>query len=174
MQYRRIFCGSKSPLETIAAEQSSALQSKLPNGMQVFHASRYGRPGVGETLGRIESGAPRVYPFVSFFADGAQQDCRTNEKRPNSMVSRSLRWHRRRVDRRTHSRSYPRHTVAEDARQTPAGALVAWVCDVLLSDYSVKAYGRDLAPLLSCTGCGRPSLAWPTSVLQRPVRRFSD
>jgi integrase/recombinase XerD len=27
---------------------------------------------------------------------------------------------------------------------TPAEALVPWVCDVLLSDHSVKAYGRDL------------------------------
>jgi hypothetical protein len=34
---------------------------------------------------------------------------------------------------------------AEEARGSPAGALVAWVCDVLLSENSVKAYGRDLA-----------------------------
>jgi site-specific recombinase XerD len=35
---------------------------------------------------------------------------------------------------------------AEEARQkSPAGALFAWVCDVLLSEHSVKAYGRDLA-----------------------------
>jgi hypothetical protein len=34
---------------------------------------------------------------------------------------------------------------AEEARQSPAGALVAWVCDVLLSEHSVRAYGRDLA-----------------------------
>ena len=27
---------------------------------------------------------------------------------------------------------------------TPAEALVPWVCDVLLSEHSVKAYGRDL------------------------------
>jgi hypothetical protein len=26
-----------------------------------------------------------------------------------------------------------------------AGALVPWICDVLLSNHSVKAYGRDLA-----------------------------
>ena len=34
---------------------------------------------------------------------------------------------------------------AEEGRQSSAGALVAWVCDVLLSEYSVRAYGRDLA-----------------------------
>jgi site-specific recombinase XerD len=34
---------------------------------------------------------------------------------------------------------------AEEARQSPARALVAWVCDVLLSEHSVRAYGRDLA-----------------------------
>ena len=34
---------------------------------------------------------------------------------------------------------------AEEGRQSPAGALVAWVCDVLLSEHSLKAYGRDLA-----------------------------
>jgi len=28
---------------------------------------------------------------------------------------------------------------------TTAGALVPWICDVLLSNHSVKAYGRDLA-----------------------------
>ena len=30
-----------------------------------------------------------------------------------------------------------------DARAT-AGALVPWICDALLSNHSVKAYGRDL------------------------------
>src|SRR3954447_13967941 len=28
---------------------------------------------------------------------------------------------------------------------TTAGALVPWICDALLSQHSVKAYGRDLA-----------------------------
>jgi len=28
---------------------------------------------------------------------------------------------------------------------TPASALVPWICDVLLSDHSIKGYGRDLA-----------------------------
>jgi hypothetical protein len=31
---------------------------------------------------------------------------------------------------------------------TTAGALVPWICDVLLSNHSVKAYGRDLADFL--------------------------
>jgi integrase/recombinase XerD len=31
-----------------------------------------------------------------------------------------------------------------DGPTTPAEALVPWICDVLLSDHSVKAYGRDL------------------------------
>jgi site-specific recombinase XerD len=34
---------------------------------------------------------------------------------------------------------------AEEGANTPAGALVPWVCDVLLSEHSVKGYGRDLA-----------------------------
>ena len=34
---------------------------------------------------------------------------------------------------------------AEEASGSVAGALVAWVCDVLLSEHSVRAYGRDLA-----------------------------
>src|SRR4051794_2805423 len=31
---------------------------------------------------------------------------------------------------------------------TPAGALVPWICDALLSNHSVKAYGRDLSDFL--------------------------
>ena len=31
---------------------------------------------------------------------------------------------------------------------TTAGALVPWICDVLLSNHSVKAYGRDLMDFL--------------------------
>src|SRR4051794_17280838 len=31
---------------------------------------------------------------------------------------------------------------------TPAGALVPWICDALLSNHSVKAYGRDLMDFL--------------------------
>src|SRR3954451_15788501 len=31
---------------------------------------------------------------------------------------------------------------------TPAGALVPWICDALLSNHSVKAYGRDLLDFL--------------------------
>ena len=34
---------------------------------------------------------------------------------------------------------------AEEGNNTPAGALVPWVCDVLLPEYSVPGYGRDLA-----------------------------
>ena len=34
---------------------------------------------------------------------------------------------------------------ANQAGGSPAAALVPWVCDVLLSEHSVKAYGRDLA-----------------------------
>src|SRR4051794_26106584 len=31
---------------------------------------------------------------------------------------------------------------------TPAGALVPWICDALLSNHSIKAYGRDLTDFL--------------------------
>ncbi len=38
----------------------------------------------------------------------------------------------------------------EATGQTPttAGALVPWICDALLSNHSVKAYGRDLMDFL--------------------------
>jgi len=48
---------------------------------------------------------------------------------------------------------------------TTAGALVPWICDALLSNHSVKAYGRDLMDFLRHmqapgsrppTGDGRP------------------
>jgi integrase/recombinase XerD len=37
---------------------------------------------------------------------------------------------------------------AGDDAPTAAGALVPWICDVLLSNHSVKAYGRDLTDFL--------------------------
>jgi ferrochelatase len=44
-----------SPLPAIAREQALALESKLPDGMHVFWAMRYGRPGIAETLHRVEA-----------------------------------------------------------------------------------------------------------------------
>src|SRR5262245_40338038 len=43
------------------------------------------------------------------------------------------------------ARVLPSHV---DGPTTPADALVPWVCDVLLSEHSVKAYGRDLVDFL--------------------------
>jgi site-specific recombinase XerD len=37
---------------------------------------------------------------------------------------------------------------ASEAADVAAGALVPWICDALLSDHSVKAYGRDLIDFL--------------------------
>src|SRR5271165_343116 len=36
---------------------------------------------------------------------------------------------------------------------TTAGALVPWICDALLSNHSVKAYGRDLMDFLRHMQC---------------------
>ena len=38
---------------------------------------------------------------------------------------------------------------ADATRTSPAAALVPWVCDVLQSEQSIKAYGRDLASFVS-------------------------
>ena len=37
---------------------------------------------------------------------------------------------------------------ASESANLAAGALVPWICDALLSDHSVKAYGRDLVDFL--------------------------
>ncbi|MFH1418212.1 MAG: ferrochelatase [Planctomycetota bacterium] len=66
-EYRRIWslsglrsnatssAGSGLPLPTIAQEQASALESKLPGGMRVFSAMRHGRPGIAEALRQVEA-----------------------------------------------------------------------------------------------------------------------
>jgi len=53
--YRSIWNLSGSPLPTIAQEQASALESKLPDGTRVFCAMRYGRPGIAEALRQVEA-----------------------------------------------------------------------------------------------------------------------
>lgn len=40
------------------------------------------------------------------------------------------------------------NALAASGRPDAAGALVPWICDALLSNHSVKAYGRDLADFL--------------------------
>ena len=44
--------------------------------------------------------------------------------------------------------SWPRRLVATGSDPSPAQALVPWICDALLSNHSVKAYGRDLMDFL--------------------------
>lgn len=53
--YQRIWTDEGSPLLRITKEQSAALGDALPDGWRVFHAMRYGRPSIGETLAEIEA-----------------------------------------------------------------------------------------------------------------------
>lgn len=52
-KYRKIWTDRGSPLRTITQQQVSALESKLPDGMRVFCAMRYGRPRIAETLQQV-------------------------------------------------------------------------------------------------------------------------
>ena len=52
-KYQLIWTEAGAPLRAIAEQQAAALASKLPAGMQVFRALRYGRPGIAETLAQI-------------------------------------------------------------------------------------------------------------------------
>lgn len=51
--YQQIWTDQGAPLLAIARQQASALGAKLPAGVQVFCAMRYGRPGLAETLEQI-------------------------------------------------------------------------------------------------------------------------
>ena len=53
--YQRIWSESGSPLMSITADQAATLEAALPRGWKVYHAMRYGRPGIVETLERIEA-----------------------------------------------------------------------------------------------------------------------
>jgi len=54
-KYRKIWGSGGSPLRVISQQQASALESKLPDGIQVFTAMRYGRPGIAETMQQVEA-----------------------------------------------------------------------------------------------------------------------
>ena len=51
--YRRIWTDRGSPLMAITEDQVQALKAVMPGQVQVFHAMRYGRPSVAETLDAI-------------------------------------------------------------------------------------------------------------------------
>lgn len=53
--YRRVWSDSGSPLMSITNDQAAALEAALPRGWKVYVAMRYGRPGIVETLRRIEA-----------------------------------------------------------------------------------------------------------------------
>ncbi|MGB2985309.1 MAG: ferrochelatase [Phycisphaerae bacterium] len=53
--YQRTWTQRGSPLKVITEDQTSALETLLPRGWRVFHAMRYGRPGIADTLRTIES-----------------------------------------------------------------------------------------------------------------------
>jgi ferrochelatase len=52
---RRAWTESGSPLLAMTRAQAAALAAKLPEGMRVFHAMRYGRPGMAEVLQHIRA-----------------------------------------------------------------------------------------------------------------------
>ena len=52
--YEQIWTERGSPLGSISAEQAASLQSAMPSDWQVFHAMRYGKPAIAETLRRVE------------------------------------------------------------------------------------------------------------------------
>jgi ferrochelatase len=52
--YEKIWTERGSPLKTITEDQAACLEGALPRGWRVFHAMRYGRPAIAETLRRIE------------------------------------------------------------------------------------------------------------------------
>lgn len=54
-KYRKIWTDKGSPLLAITRRQVSALAGVLPDGMRVFCAMRYGRPGIKEILRQIEA-----------------------------------------------------------------------------------------------------------------------
>ena len=53
--YRKIWTERGSPLGSITRDQAAALASALPAGWRVFHAMRYGRPSIAQTLAKIEA-----------------------------------------------------------------------------------------------------------------------
>ena len=64
--------------------------------------------------------------------------------------ARAERLPRGRRPRRRQGRGLPGRALAATGGEAPttAGALVPWICDALLSNHSVKAYGRDLMDFL--------------------------
>ncbi len=54
-KYRKVWTEQGSPLLAITRQQVSALARELPEGMRVFCAMRYGKPGIGEILAQIEA-----------------------------------------------------------------------------------------------------------------------
>lgn len=53
--YQRVWTQRGSPLKTVTEDQASALEAVLPPGWRVFHAMRYGRPSIAETVSEIEA-----------------------------------------------------------------------------------------------------------------------
>ena len=53
--YEHIWTENGSPLKVITEEQAQALEEALPRNWEVYHAMRYGRPSIPETLRAIEA-----------------------------------------------------------------------------------------------------------------------
>ncbi len=59
--YAQVWTEAGSPLAAITAEQALGLQARLGDGIRVAHAMRYGRPAIGDELGKlVEAGCDRI------------------------------------------------------------------------------------------------------------------
>jgi site-specific recombinase XerD len=85
-------------------------------------------PDAGADLAALPSAAPRRAPLVPERSDFLEGDAPAADK-IEAFLSRAL------------------ESVGGNA-DVAAGALVPWICDALLSNHSVKAYGRDLMDFL--------------------------
>ena len=59
-----------------------------------------------------------------------------------------------------------------EAQSAAAGALVPWICDMLLSNHSVKAYGRDLMDFvrhMQAQGVDPLQVGVPAPSLRKPA-----
>ena len=81
--------GGSPPLWTFSLQQASALESKLPDGMRVFCAMRYGRPGIAETLRQVASHGVEELVVVPMYPQYSAITTRTIVRELYRQLSRS-------------------------------------------------------------------------------------
>ena len=70
--YEHIWTDNGSPLKIITEEQAQGLEEALPRNWEVYHAMRYGRPSIPETLRAIEAAGVEelvVVPMYPQYSD---------------------------------------------------------------------------------------------------------